>query len=362
MRKLSNISKRTKKGTALMFHNNFYVNNISIRDIRTIFHTHSAHSYFSRAFYLNIICGILAINIMVQIRMSMREQTIDYIDKLPSYKDYKKKFITGIPGRSIAVASGLVLSYPYILDTLENIPKSDPSQIYDCIFEYANTFLDENIPNTKRLSKPSSSATWPAYAKSEMSAALGLLLSCPGTNIKLLNIDPSKAANATLLDVLNYSGFDQEFFHAQQISIDDIRNVFCTYMLADSGGFPLNKIEYHENPQVISSLEKDLLGDSITRIGTVNTALNKGSEPDSAITRKDILANLLNYELTAYEIAFRSGDPALLRKYTNLVKKRIQDNNTSPNPAPIETSQTILDINDDPIVPKPKSRKASQTS
>lgn len=154
-RKGSQSNRKTKKGQSNMIPNNLYVNSISIKEIASIFAVTTHSKEYAEKFYLDLIVGIIGIYLMVQLRTSVKEQSNEYVDKLPSYKDYKKKIILSAPGRTLAVASGLVLSFPYIMETLDKRElESNSDYIPDSMYELARLLLSEPLPNTKRIPRP----------------------------------------------------------------------------------------------------------------------------------------------------------------------------------------------------------------
>lgn len=294
--------------------NVLYINNIPLRDAFEIFDSES--SQFSQQILLNIMISGIAVFCMAQIAISARPENAEYVDKLQSYKDIKRKCISGTPGRTASAVIGIAISFPYLM-------QDHDMQGDDFSYKLGRIAIDlvENpSPNTRRI-KPSTSE-WQNYAKGEMGAANGQLLSCPSTNIKVLNIDGQKILNYDLSDSITAIGISEDILKKYGINTEIIKNEFKSIFLIDNNGMPINKIIYDEPESINSHIQSEIFGDLLMRTGKINSNLVKGMEPYSYITKAQVEKHLNKYELIAYNFAIKSGDKNILKKYTELVKER----------------------------------------
>lgn len=87
-------------------------------------------------------------------------------------------------------------------------------------------------------------------------------------------------------------------------------------------------MEYPEPNIIKSQIQKEILGEGIIRNGEINSKLIKGLKADSSITKLMIEKYLNSRELIAYKFAINTGDKNIIRKYTDLVKKRSGEEST----------------------------------
>jgi hypothetical protein len=295
--------------------NSLYVNNISLEQMFQIMD--SPESEYSGTILKNILIAGIALNIMSQIVISAIPEKADYVDKLPSYKDMKKKFITDEPGRTLAACSGIAKSFPYLMQD-PSMTKDDnlPQNVGNIVID----LVENPSPNSKRI-KPSI-AEWQKYAKGEMSAGLGQMISCPSTNLKTLNIDGAKIANYGLEDAIASLGISKETLSKYNISSESISDSILSIFLLSNKGIPVPSLYYDEPSSIFSKIQKEILGDKLKRTGNINSSLDKELEPETPITRTQIEKYLSGYELIAYNFAIKGGDKNILKKYIDLIKER----------------------------------------
>jgi hypothetical protein len=309
--------KFTKKNSfsrTILKRNTMYIHNISIPDIFDI--ADVPGSEFGSQVLINILISCVAMQIMVQIALSAQPEDAEYIDKLPSYKDIKKKFITSQYGRTLASATGFATAFPYLMQD----PVMQGDDIAEKIIRLIIDAVDCPSPNVRRI-KPTISE-WQQYARGEAGSAFGQMISCPSTNLKSINIDGSIIKNFNLEDAVRSIGISNQILEKHDISILSICSQMRSIFLINSVGIPVSKLEYDEPKTIYSRIQVDILGDELKRTGTISSALSKGIEPDASITRILIEKYLTKYELMAYNFAIRCGDKNILKKYTELIVNR----------------------------------------
>lgn len=265
-----------------------------------------------------VIVGI-AIYILVQLSASSKPETAEWIEKLSSYKDIKQRIINGEHGMNVAACFGMALAFPYLMEDLQN---TDTPVNENCC-HLVRELVESHSSNVKRI-KPSAKSAIP-YARGEAGAFRGQMLSCPSTNIQILNIDGTQVLNYNLSDAIKKIGIDEKILKEYDINQEDIKEKIRNIFLVDNGGLPITILTYNEPDFVKSEIQNEVLGESLVRNNTVNTKLEKGSEPSSSITKNFITKHLSKNELFAYNIAIRTGDIQMAKKLTNLAVARSKD-------------------------------------
>lgn len=298
----------------LMSKDNLYVNNIAFNSMVQI--CDSPDSEFSEQIILNCVIIGVCMMMMAQISISAQPENSEYVDRLPSYKDIKKKFITGLPGRSTSALAGIAKSYPWAMqDPMMQV--EDPAIVVNSIVA---SIIEFPSPNIKRI-KPSS-ANWQQYARGEMGSAFGQMISCPSTNLKTVNIDGTKVKSYGIKEAIQAIGISPNILEKHNLTTDRITQEISSIFLVNSSGIPVQSLEYDEPSSISSKIQNLILGTCIKRTGVINSDLQQGLEPSAAITISQIEKHLTKYEFIAYNFAIRSGDKNILKKYTDLVKSR----------------------------------------
>lgn len=324
IRKIKKNFNRLLASKASKYKNTLYVINISIRDMIEVIEVLNDINLDNEIKDLldSILISCISMFTMSQISVSARPENFEYVDKLPSYKDLKRKFICSEHGRSLAACMGFAAAFPYAYQDkkiYDEFPFIARTVIYD--------FIKTSGPNYKRI-KPTVES-WPAYAKGEMGAAIGQMLSCPATNLNVLNINSFEVCNFGILDAVNNSGISPAILDKYRVSIEDIKTKMRNIYLFDDNGTLLSNLTYNEPKLIYSKIQEEILGDFLFRDDIVNTNVVKGLESDFRITKKVIEDCLSKRELLAYNFAIRSGDKNILKRYIDLVKKRIKKDTTS---------------------------------
>ncbi len=308
--------KRTKNkkffSKSFKMSNSLYILNSSVNDIVEIFDSSLNES---KRIIENIIISGVSMLTMAQISLSALPENAEYVDKLPSYRDIKKKFITGPIGRTLAACSGIASAYPYLMQ--------DPLLSGDDNTEILNTIVldmvDNPSPNTRRI-RPSI-PDWQLFAKGEAGAAMGQMISCPSTNFKTVNIQP-EVLKYNLTEAIGSLGINKEILNKHNITPTYIAGKIRNTYLVGTNGIPINKLIYDEPDTIHSKIQSEILKDEIQRSGLINTNLVKGQEPNIAISKTHIEKYLNRKELIAYKFAINTGDKNILKKYTDMIKER----------------------------------------
>lgn len=279
----------------------------------------SESSEYAPLILKNIAISAVSLVTMAQISISAIPENAEYVDKLPSYRDIKRKFITSETGRTAAASAAIATSFPYLMHDPDMQGDDTPVKVAQIISD----LVDNPSPNVKRI-KPSI-AEWKQYAKGEMGSAIGQMLSCPSTNLKALNIDGQNVKNFNMEDAISASGISKETFERYSITPEIIAQKIKSIYLVNNSGIPIISLEYDEPKTIYSKIQEEILKESLIRVGVINTNLKKGREPDSAISRSQIEKYLNKYELIAYNFAIRSGDKNILKKYRDIVKQRASE-------------------------------------
>lgn len=292
--------------------NTIYINNLSVPQVFEPFDLASWSN--GKRIFNDIIIGLLGVFIMVQISFSARPKSAEWIDQLPSYKDIKYKIINSRPGMILSACVGLASAYPYAREYLE----IESDEMYNNLFIIANEMVESYISNTKRI-KPTKE-NWLSFARGEMGAVKGQLLSCPSTNIKKLNINASDVTNFGIDEALYNIGFTEKMYWKYEVNIESIKNDIKKIFLVDKCGIPLKDLIYYEPIHIESKIQSEILGCNIVRKANIDIREGKLIEPDKPINRNYLLKNLNKSEKIAYNICIRTGDTQMIK---NLIKKAI---------------------------------------
>lgn len=279
-------------------------------------------SEYSGLIFKNMMIAGVMLIVMAQISISVMPEKTEYIDKLPSYKDIKKKFISSYIGRTLAACNGIAKAYPWLMQDPIMQGNDIPFKISKLIFD----LVDNPTPNIRRI-KPSV-REWQLYAKGEYGAALGQMLSCPSTNLKILNLDGSKLKDYDLSDAFEAIGIKKEALDRYSITCFNISSDIKSNYLLNGSGMPINVLHYKEPRTIYSKIQEEIMSSNILRTDFFGSDNNteKHLNFNELISLEQIENYLTKYELIAYNFALKSGDKNILKKYTELVKQRIKSN------------------------------------
>lgn len=297
----------SKSKVTIYKNSTIYAGNLSAPQAFELFD--SADREYAKDIFESFIISFLGVLMMVQIAISSKPESAQWIDQLQSYKDLKQKIINGKHGLTVSACFGLSLAFPYAMDDLpqENLNNN--------LAILVDELVQSHTTNVKRI-KPSKQE-WLPYARGEMGAVKGQLLSCPSSNIKIMNINGSEVISYGLEEALKVIGFDNSTLAKYELDTTSIRNLVRGIFLTDKGGIPIEKLVYNEPTFVKSKIQDEILGDCLLRTEVIKYRLEKGVEPSPVINKAVLEKHLTKNELFAYNIAVRTGDVLLAKKLTN---------------------------------------------
>lgn len=262
-----------------------------------------------------ILC--LTIIILAQLRLSITNESNQFADGLPSFKLYKKRIIGGFPGRVWCTCIAILECTQYI--------KED--EIKDLLIGFLNK---EIIPCTK-CGKPNRD-NYIHYIEYRRTQILGLLQSCPASNIKTFGLD----SNCKTWDLNTALKFIDTELNIKDIdSSIDLSSEFKNLFLANKGGIPNDKITLEEANIIKSKVESSLLGEKIVRTEEViNKKDGQASTLSIQLSDEQIKENLSAFEFLQYKSAKRdltnTYSKTVLRKLTKIVEDKIKSSSEDP--------------------------------
>lgn len=269
-------------------------------------------------------CGLfIIIGIMIQIRYARNDVPPALVDRLPSYKFYKARYLKSINSHAIVILLAMYTILPFL--------ESDAEALESAL--YSN--LDAGIgSNTPFIEKPNQNNFY-LYYYGVISRILGLLNSCPSTNSQIFNF-PSSVKDAKVEDVLKLLPFPEEVMP----SVEDVKVFLRNEMLREDECPSFEESSLPGNTG-LTVLENQLFGDIMSRKMTVSNSLSRGSLlPSNALTYDDIKSNLSRIEFAAYELSTKNN-PTKLKELSALAVERInarkaanKEQAASGNPAP----------------------------
>lgn len=309
------IKRTTKSFTLQEKKKSLYVLNLEIHKIFELFDMPEFN--VSRDVLLNIILTSIAMFTMAQIAISAKPESMEYIDKLPSYVDIKRKFVSSSIGKTFAACVGFARAFPYLIHEKrfqnENITLNSIEVITDMV--------DSIGSNTKRCR--ASVSGWQIYALGEMNAALGQMLSCPGTNLRVLNINETEVVSYDLRQCMKTLGLNKNLYLKYNIDLETVKHSIQKVYMLDIKNLPVKKLIYSEPVTINSILQTEILGNSLIRNNLFSIQGLDYVDLFSIIQIIKKQKYLNKYELIAYEFAIKSGDKNVLKRYTELIKKRL---------------------------------------
>lgn len=310
------LSRKTTKSFPLQRKKEcLYILNLEVTKVFEIFD--NLDFEISRVILLNIIITTIAIFTMVQIAISAKPERIEYLDKLPSYLDIKKKFISNSMGKTFAACVGFARSFPYLIYEKKFYNEDVSLNSIKIISDMLNS-----IGSNRKRSKPSV-PEWQLYAVGEMSAAVGQMLSCPSTNLKILNIIESEVVSYDLRQCIRKLGLNKILYLKYNITLKIIKDSIQKVYMVDNKNIYIKKLIYTESNLITSKIQNEILGNSLIRNNFFNIKKFEYLDLVSIIGVIQKRNYLTKYELMAYEFAIKVGDKNILRKYTDLIRKRL---------------------------------------
>jgi hypothetical protein len=265
-----------------------------------------------------IVACFLIIGIQVQIRLSMSSEKAEYFDRLPSYKMYKQTGLQGSPGRTLATIFAFYRTSPVI-------PDLDPEKASGIV----DTVVTVPTPNTRRIMNPTP-GNWSQFFNGELAAALGFIISCPSTNIKMFGFDATWIGDVSasqLYDKIINQAKTSTSWNAEfqsGVTKERVFGLVKNAILTDAGGLPRTNLHFAEPVTIQSNIEKEILGDFISRDGTVRDELDRGGElPSSTLTEEMLIKHLTPIETVQYKAAIKYGLKEQLKSLNARVRQRV---------------------------------------
>ena len=234
--------------------------------------------------------AVVGICMLCQYRTNFPAWKSKDIDQLPSYRFYKKKLVTGDPGKVLAFA--LAATQP---ETLPHIPVLGPDELEPWLMGIYNSFGGSNrsiqTPNVNNIQ---------FYIPGLMSRIIGLMGSCPSTSFDRFGI-PNSMSSWKIADCLRSVPNESLSSLDPQTIITAIREQIY------GENVPPSPLEFDESPLNSSlvtdgylPLEREIFGEALPiRLG------NRGPKTSSVdrSTRKRIPDEILTATLTPFQLA-----------------------------------------------------------
>lgn len=253
----------------------------------------------SAGFIDHIICGVLTILIMVQLRLSQGAVDSKVIDQLESFRFYKKRFLSNMPGRALCVMVALLETILF-----------QPDDLTDVVIAYT----DSEITPCKPVASPNKS-NFGDYIAYRLTQVLGTLQSCPATNIKVFGL------SATVIDWDLDTALKSVIPPSFSYDIEIIKRCMRDYFLTNKGGLQSELITFTEIG-VSSKIENEIFSGLFQRQVPGGTSLGEGGKlPENALTEEDLKSYLTPRENIAYAVALNQGNKTLLRKLNSKASK-----------------------------------------
>nr|YP_010700356.1 putative group II intron reverse transcriptase/maturase mat6 [Flexiglena variabilis]WCH63522.1 putative group II intron reverse transcriptase/maturase mat6 [Flexiglena variabilis] len=310
------IKKRVLSYRTFMKKNNIYLNGLNFQEVFDI--VDNPKSQYSELILKNIIITGISIVSMAQISLSALPQKSDFVDKLPSYKDMRKKFISSNIGRTVAACIGIARAYPWLIQDPIMQGEDSSFKISQIIFD----LVHNPIPNLRRI-KPSI-VEWQLYARCEAISSFGQILSCPSTNLKIMNMDGSQVKDYGLYEAFKIIGIKEEIFNKYSLNFSDIVNEIRSIFLINDNGLSINLLRYCESNTIYSKVQDEVLGKNILREQTLIKDLHFPLNSYRFIPKIQLEKVLSKYELIVYNFALKNRDKNILKKYNFLINERMK--------------------------------------
>lgn len=262
-------------------------------------------SQFIEDCMLNAIACCLIIIIMCQIRINTASlgYTQTTVDQLPSYKVYKQRIISGVPGRTISAIIAVADSLKFLSD--------------DVLQQTIEAYTDS--PIKPRNPVQNGATTYGEYIPYRMTQVHGTMQSCPASNVKMFGL-PNGFEKWGLQEALTFIKSSPVSREQQEL----ILKICDDNMFTNKGGIPQKPVIFAEPSNISSNLEKDIFGDNIVRNGAVESKLGpSGTLPASPITLNMVNTHLSARERVLYNIAQTNGDKVLLRELNAIITKKM---------------------------------------
>lgn len=268
----------------------------------------------------HLIVTAVIICIMAQIRLNSKESN-QFVDGLMSFKFYKRKFISDLPGRTWCT----------LIPLYEAIDKLKLS-----ILEIFENYFGEAIKPHKVINGQPTENNATDYFLYRRTVILGLLQACPATKLKFFNLNVD-TLNWNLEDALKFICPNGLPFN---ITTELIRTTILQTVIDPRNGGILT---FDEPSTIMSKIEKEIFEDKLVRNGQISTRIQTNGElPSNRLTLEQIETLLNPTQIRSYKVALRFGDTKTLRQLNDLaselsIQQAVQNNppsNIDPPPEP----------------------------
>lgn len=251
-------------------------------------------------------CGLFVVlAIMIQIRYAKNNTPPSMVDRLPSYRFYKARYLKSINCHAIVILLGMYQVLTFLPSDTETLESSLYSNLDAGVG--SNTPLIHDKPNLNN---------WGLFQYGVISRILGLLNSCPATNSGIFNF-PSSVREHKVENILKLLPFSEDVMPF----VEDVKDFLRGEMLLEAEN-PCFEEEVLPGESGLTVLEAEIFGDVMTRRMAVSNTLSRGSLlPGNAVTLENIKASLSRIEFAQYELAVKTN-PARLRELTALAVER----------------------------------------
>jgi hypothetical protein len=164
---------------------------------------------------------------MAQISLSAIPEGSEYVEGLESYKDCKK-ILNGESGRILSACIGMSRASGFADDELSKEGVDIPETWIDMILGLAS----EEGGNAKRIKGDKNNFV--GCARGEAGAARGQALSCPSSNLELINIDRKEVESYDLEKAMKMTGIGKEIMDQFDLNPSNVKK-YMRYLLGREG-------------------------------------------------------------------------------------------------------------------------------
>lgn len=274
---------------------------------------------------LHTLATVYVILIMLQLRLSTNANNTT-VDGSASFKLYKRKIISNLPGRVLCAMIAISRALPFMI-VEANVSKTDPPDSA-MLNNLVHSYSDTTFPNHKKVVTPNQ-GNWPSYLSGELTSMLGILLSCPASNIKKFNLKPEAITDIeNPSQILTLIGVSQEFLAKHGIAESDtdsaVFELIKSTMNQTEGGLPAEIQEIEDPVDMSSKLEAKWIG--LTRTSSARATSSPAKSSDFV---KNVLPNLSQGDQAAYSSAKALGNKSLISNLEAIFAKKLGGGGTS---------------------------------
>jgi hypothetical protein len=171
---------------------------------------------------------------------------------------------------------------------------------------------------------------WSQFFNGELAAALGFIISCPSTNIKMFGFDATWIGDVSasqLYDIIINQAKTSTSWNAEfqsGVTKERVFGLIKNSILTDAGGLPRTNLHFAEPVTIQSNIEKEILSKFISRDGTVRDELDRGGAlPESTLTEEMLIKHLTPTEAVQYKAAIKYGLKEQLKSLNARIRQRV---------------------------------------